>query len=118
MYDYQIGPNDVNNSLSELQDKISEMEERHPRNSIQVDGVTKEKVETWRDCEKKVLEILRDKLEIWNEPIERGHRVKPYQNQKCNKDNALPWTTKFKLINCKNKTRIPQKCNCLKGTSY
>ena len=80
VYDYQIGPNDVNNSLSELQDKMSEMEERHPRNSIQVDGVTKEKVETWRDCEKKVLEILRDKLEIGNEPRERGHRVKPYQN--------------------------------------
>ena len=34
MYDYQIDPNYVNDSLSELQHKILEMEYRSPGNSI------------------------------------------------------------------------------------
>ena len=80
MYDYQIGPNYANNSLLELQGKIPGIEERPPRNSMQVDGVTGGKVETWGDCAKKILEILRDKLEIEDELIECAQRVKPYQN--------------------------------------
>ena len=62
MYDFQIDPNYVNDSLLELQDKISEMEDRSRRNNIRVDGVTEEKGEAWEDCENKVLEILRDKF--------------------------------------------------------
>ena len=62
MYDYQIDPNYVNDSLLELQDKISEMEDRSRRNNIREDGVTEEKGEAWEDCENKVLEILRDKF--------------------------------------------------------
>ena len=46
MFGYQIDPDYVNDSLSELQEKISEMEE------------TEEKGVTWEDCENKVLEIL------------------------------------------------------------
>ena len=34
MYGYQIVPDFVNDSLSEVQDKISEMEDKPPRNSI------------------------------------------------------------------------------------
>ena len=45
MYDYQIDPDYVNDSLSELQEKISEMEDRFRRNNIPVDGVTEEKGE-------------------------------------------------------------------------
>ena len=69
MYDYQIDPDYVNDSLSELQEKISEMEDRSRRNNIRVDGVTEEKGETWEDCEKKVLEILREEVyngDIWH----------------------------------------------------
>ena len=49
MYDYQIEPHYVNDSLLELQDKISKMEDRSRRNNIRVDGVTEEKGETWED---------------------------------------------------------------------
>ena len=45
MYDYQIDPDYVNDSLSELQEKISEMEDRFRRNNIPVDRVTEEKGE-------------------------------------------------------------------------
>ena len=56
MYDYQIDLDYANDSLPEFQDRTR-------RNNIQVDGATEEKGETWENCEKKVLEILRDKLE-------------------------------------------------------
>ena len=82
MFSYQIDPDYVNDSLSELQEKISEMEGRSCRNNIRVVGVSEEKGETWEDCENKVLEILRDKLEIEDVTRERAHRVKPYQNKK------------------------------------
>lgn len=73
---YQIGPNYFNDSRSELQDKISQMKDRSHRNSIRVDGVTEEKEKTCKDCEKKVLEILKDELETEDLTIERAHRVK------------------------------------------
>ena len=49
MYDHQIDPDYVNDSRSESQDKISELEGRSHRNKIRVDGVTEEKRETWED---------------------------------------------------------------------
>ena len=49
MYDHQIEPHYVNDSLLELQDKISKMEDRSRRNNIRVYGVTEEKGETWED---------------------------------------------------------------------
>ena len=106
MFTFEI--NCANNSLPELQDR--------PRgNNIRVDEVTEEKGEMWEDCEKKVLEKLRDKLEIEDVTIERAHRVKPYQNKIKNKCKVSPRTIVCKLPNDKDiKTRILQKCNCLK----
>ena len=82
MFGYQVDPHYVNDYLSELQKKVLETEDRSCRNKIRVDGVTEEKGETWEDCENKVLEILRDKLEIEDVIRERDHRVKPYQKKK------------------------------------
>ena len=45
MYDYQINSNYVNDSLSELQNKVLEMEDRSRGNSIHVDRITEEKGE-------------------------------------------------------------------------
>lgn len=56
------------------------MEDRSCRNNIRVVRVTQEIGETWEHCERKVPDILKDKLEIENVAIERSHRVKPYQN--------------------------------------
>ena len=50
MYDYQTDPDNVSDSLSELQEKISQMEDGSRRNNMRVDGVTEEKGETWEDC--------------------------------------------------------------------
>ena len=93
--DYHINPNYVSDGPSGLQDKIIEMKGRSRRGNIQVDGVTEEKRETWEDCEKNVLEILRYKL-----VIECAHRVKPYQNfLKNNKGQVSPTTIICKLLN-------------------
>ena len=43
MYDYQTDPDNVSDSLSELQEKISQMEDGSRRNNMRVDGVTEEK---------------------------------------------------------------------------
>ena len=45
MYDYQINPNYVSDSLSELQNEILEMEDRSCRSNVQVDRITEEKGE-------------------------------------------------------------------------
>ena len=51
----------------------------------------------WEDCENKVLEILRDKLEIEDVTTERAHRVNPYQNKKITK--ARPHHLKQEYVN-------------------
>ena len=38
-----------------------------------------------QECENKVLEILRDQLEIEDVAIEHARRVKPYQSKKVTK---------------------------------
>ena len=81
------------------------MEDRSCRNNILLDGVTEEKGETWEYCEKKVLEILTDKLEIEDATIERAPRLQPR-------------TIVCKLLNDKGKTPILRICNCLEDTSY
>ena len=61
-----------------MQDRILEIEGRFRRNNIRVDGLTKEKGETWEDSENKILEILRNNLEIDDVTVERAHILKPY----------------------------------------
>ena len=56
MYYYQTDLDYADDSLPKLQDRTR-------RNNIQVDEATEEKGETCQDCEKKVLGILRNKLE-------------------------------------------------------
>ena len=53
MHGYQIDLSYVNDNLSELEDKISEMEYRSRRNNIRVDGVTEEKGEMWEGVKRK-----------------------------------------------------------------
>ena len=83
-----------------MEDKISEMYDISRRHNIQVDGITEGKEDTCEDCEKKVLEILKDKIEIEDVTTERSHIVKPDQNNKNNKDKAAPRTIRCKLV-CK-----------------
>ena len=59
IYDYQIDPDEVEKKLTDLED-------RSRRNNLRIDGVAEENGETWDDCERKVKEIIMDKLELEN----------------------------------------------------
>ena len=73
------------------------LEGRSLRNDIQLDGITEAKGEKGEDCKKKILEILKDNLEIEDVTIERAHKVKPYQSNKNSKGKATPRTIECKF---------------------
>ena len=54
IYEYQIDPDYVNDSLTDIRHKLTELEDRLRRNNIQIDGVAEEPGETWEESERKV----------------------------------------------------------------
>ena len=106
IYDYQIDPDEVEKKLTDLED-------RSRRNNLRIDGVAEENGETWDDCERKVKEIIMDKLELENDIIiERAHRTKKSKYGK--KDQ--PRTIVCKLLSYKDKVKVLQNCKKLKGS--
>ena len=94
------------------------MEDRFRRNNIQVHEVTEEKGETFENCEREVLDKLKDKLAMEDVTKKRYYRENTSQNNKNNKGKAPSWTMIFKILNCKDKTFALRKFNRLKGISY
>ena len=63
-------------SLDYHTDKIEYLENQSRRSNIRIDGIREEEAETWDNTETKVKEILKEKLNLDEEPdIERAHRV-------------------------------------------
>ena len=54
IYEYQIDPDHVNDSLTDIRNKLTELEDRSRRNNIRIDGIAEELRETWEKCERKV----------------------------------------------------------------
>ena len=52
IYEYQVDPNYVI-------DKLAELEDRSRKNNLRIDGINKEKGETWEICETKIKNIFR-----------------------------------------------------------
>ena len=78
-----LNPDDVSAKLVELED-------RSRRNNLRIDGLRETPNETWKTCEEKVQEILKNNLGFATEvEIDRCHRVKPrnqsgqYQGPPC-----------------------------------
>ena len=76
LYDNQLDPYYVEDEMTELKTKVSELEDRSRRNNLRFDGISEEKNETWEDCERKVENLLKNKLGIEGIKIERAHRTK------------------------------------------
>ena len=95
IYDYQIDPDYVNDSLVDIKKKLTELEDRSRRNNIRIDGIAEEPGETWEECETKAHRLLSEDLDINDVVIERAHRVKSYSHEKKKqqeikiKDNSL-----------------------------
>ena len=119
IYEYQIDPDYVNDSLTDIRNKLTELEDRLRTNNIQIDRRADEPVETWEECESKVQCLLREELDINNVVIERAHRVKAYSPEKKNSKKLRPRTVVCKLlISFVDKARIIKNSHRLKGTSY
>ena len=92
IYKYQIDKDYVNNSLTDIRNKLTELEDRSRRNNIRIDGIAEEPGETWEECERKVQRLLSEELDINDVVIERAHRVKAYSPEKKNSKKLKPRT--------------------------
>ena len=118
IYEYQIDPDYVNDSLTDIRNKLTELEERSRRNNIRIDGIAEEPVETWDEREKKVQRLLSEELDINDVVTERAHRVKAYSPEKKNSKKIRLRTVVCKLLSSVGKARIVKNSHRLKGTSY
>ena len=80
IYEYQIDPVNVNDSLTDIRNKLTELEDRSRRNNIRIDGIAKEPEVAREECERKVHRLLSEELDINDVVIERSHRVKAYSH--------------------------------------
>ena len=62
IYDNEIDP-------GEVEEKLTDLEDRSRRNNLRIDGVTEEKGQIWGDCEQKGKGIFMGKLELQNDII-------------------------------------------------
>ena len=63
-YEYQTDPDYVNDSLTDIRNKLTELEDWSRRNNIRIDGIAEEPEETWEQCDKEVQHLLNEELDI------------------------------------------------------
>ena len=118
IYECQIDTDCVNDSLTDVRNKLTELEDRSRRNNIRINGIAEEPGEAWEECERKFLRLLSYELVIKDVVIERGHRVKAYSPEKKSSKKLRPRTVVCKLINFVDKARTLKNNHRLKGTTY
>ena len=63
-YEYQTDPDYVNDSLTDIRNKLTELEDWSRRNNIRIDGIAEKPEETWEQCDKEVQHLLNEELDI------------------------------------------------------
>ena len=111
--EYQIDPDYVNDRLTDIRNKLTELVSR--RNNMRIDGTAQEPGETWEECERKVQRLLSEELDINDVVIERAHRVKAYSHEKKNskklKDQGQQFVNYLVLYTKQDTTRqLPELC--------
>ena len=89
IYEYQIDPDNVNDSLTGIRNNLTEPEGRSRGNNIRIDGITVDPGETWEECERKIQRLLSEEPDINSKVIELAHRVKAYISEKKNSKKLL-----------------------------
>ena len=56
--EYQTDPEYVNDSLTDIRNKLTELEDSSRRQNIRIDGKAEESGETWEECEMKFQSLL------------------------------------------------------------
>ena len=118
IYEYQTDPEYVNDSLTDIRNKSTELENKSRRNNIRIDRTAEEPGETQEECERKVQRLLSEELDINDVVIERAHRVRAYSHEKKNSKKLRSRTIVCKLLSFVDKTRILKNSHRLKGTTY
>ena len=95
---------------NEVSKKLIELEDRSRRNNLHFDGLTKDPNETWDDCERKVQDVLLNKLTIeGNMEIDQCHCF-----GKCRGSRSRTIACRF--LHFKDKQKILQNAKKLKDT--
>ena len=98
-----LDPNEVSKKLIELKD-------RSRRNNLRFDGLTEDPNETWDDCERKVQDVLLNKLNIeGNIEIDRCHRF-------GKRRGSCPCPIVCRFLRFKDKQKFFQNAKKLKDT--
>ena len=83
-----------------MSEKLIELEDRSRRNDLHIVGLTGNTSETWDDCEKKVQEVLQNKLNIQDDiEIDGCHRM-------GKRRESGPRTVICRFVRFKDKQRI------------
>ena len=95
---------------NEVSKKLMELEDRSRRNNLHLDSLTEDHNETWDECERKVQNVLLNKLNIeGNIEIDRCHRL-------GKRRGSRPRTIVCRFLPVKDKQKILQNAKKLKDT--
>lgn len=100
----------IKEDLKEIHNNIDYLENQSRRNNLVFGGIEERGKESWAESEEKVLNILKDKMDIQNVIIERAHRVGKPKPQK-----SRPIVAKF--LNYKDREAVLYNARNLRGTS-
>ena len=97
----------------QARNKLIDLEDRSRWENLRIDGIPESIRETWEDCERKVKDIIKNKLGIDNIIIERAHRI---ATRDKTQERQNPKTIIFKLSSYKDKIKILKNVKKLKNT--
>ena len=103
--------NSSNSIISEIKDKLIDLENRSRRNNLRFEGINEEEGEDWSKSEEKIKTIIREKLDIDTDgiSIERAHRA---GKKKDGKQRVII----ARFLDFKDKERIMKRANRLKNS--
>lgn len=100
----------TNQEAKYLKNKLRTLEDRNRRNNLRIDGLKENDHESWEDSERKVKDLIKNKLAIEEDIIiERAHRI-------GKKEHGKNRSIIFKLQSWKQKEVIIKNSNKLRNT--
>ena len=86
----------------EINNKLSELEDRSRRNNLRVNGLEEDDEENWEESERKVKELFKEQLGVNNVVIERAHRSGRKKRDDGSRNKKRTVIVKFNSFKDKN----------------
>ena len=99
----------VQQNLTELENCVDYLENQSRRNNVIFEGIEESDKESWHDSERKVMDVIKETMELEDLTIERAHRVGRARSR------ARPVVVKF--LSYKDRELVMRNGRKLKGTS-